>query len=585
MRMLYNLTAGEPNKLLKPALYAALVNVVNLLPFALAMEAARIIVVYYTEPGALLDTGRLWLVSGVLLMTMPLMFAAEVLAYRAAYRAAYLVSAAGRIRLAEHLRRIPLGVLTGRNAGELGNTLMGDFSLVEHALAHLLPQLAGALVTPLLAFGVLLLWDWRMAAAMFAALPVAALLALASGRLQAKLGGAHMQAKLEAINRLQEYLTGIRTIKSCNLTGGRFCRLERSLHRLMMAGIQFEGLLVPVVMAAIACLRAGLPLMIFTGVHLLAGGELTILAFAAFLLIGTRIFDPLTTALINYAELTYNEQAGRRIVGLYRQPAMPGNGAPPDRHDIVLDKVTFHYGGSPVLSNVSLQIPEGALTALVGASGSGKSTIFRLLARFYDPQQGRVLFGGQDIKSIAPEMLLQKISMVFQDVYLFQGSIADNIRMGRQGATQPEVEQAARRACCHDFIIRLPQGYDTVVGEGGCTLSGGEKQRISIARALLKNAPVVLLDEVTAALDPENEREIQQAVNALVQGRTVIFIAHKLKTVRFADQIVVLGGGGIVEQGRHDELLARQGLYARLWELQQTMQGWKLENREAARRS
>jgi ATP-binding cassette subfamily B protein len=231
--------------------------------------------------------------------------------------------------------------------------------------------------------------------------------------------------------------------------------------------------------------------------------------------------------------------------------------------------VTFGYGDEPILRDVSIRMPAGSFTALVGPSGSGKSTVLRLLARFYDPDLGTVTMGGEDVRAMDPEALLRKVSMVFQDVYLFQDTIAGNIRFGREDASREEIEEAARQACCHEFVSKLPGGYDTLVGEGGSTLSGGEKQRISIARAMLKDAPILLLDEATASLDPENEAEIQQAIDRLVRGRTVVVVAHRLKTVRHADQIVVMDRGRIVEQGRHEQLLALDGLYARMWRRQQ----------------
>lgn len=298
---------------------------------------------------------------------------------------------------------------------------------------------------------------------------------------------------------------------------------------------------------------------------------------AVFLIVGTRIYDPLTTALANYAEFRYNEQAGERIVDLLRQPVMTGNTSPlPKSSTIRFDNVTFSYGGEPVLKNLSLEMPQGSLTAIVGPSGSGKSTVLRLISRFYDPEEGSVLLGGRNIKDIDPEHLLGSVSVVFQDVYLFQDTIGNNIAFGRPGASQRDIQQAAQMAHCHDFIMKLPLGYDTPVGEGGSTLSGGEKQRISIARAILKNAPIVLLDEATASLDPQNEAEIQKGIDALITGRTVIVIAHRLKTIRGADNIIVLEDGRLVEQGRHEALLLRGGLYDRLWKLQQQSVGFRM---------
>ncbi|RED60499.1 ATP-binding cassette subfamily B protein [Cohnella phaseoli] len=568
MSMLRSITADNPRSLVKPVLYTTLANLAGLIPFALLVEAARLIFNPFIYPDMPLDSARLWFVCGALAASLVLLFACEIPAYRAQYRDAYGAAADGRSRLAEHMRKLSLGYLNKRDPGDLANRMVGDFSMLEHGISHLVPQMIGAAVMPVIALVGLSFLDWRLALSLFATLPIAILLMLLTSGIQRKLGSKHIRAKMEASSRLQEYLNGIRVIKAYNLTGERFVRLERSFKELMRQSIRLEGTIGPIVLSAITCVRAGLTLMIMAGVYLLTGGNLDVITFAAFLIIGTRIFDPLTTALAGYAEFRYLEQAGERIVQLLREPVMRGERQPPENQDIELKQVTFGYYDQPILRDVSVSMPAGSFTALVGPSGSGKSTLLRLVARFYDPEQGRVTMGGEDVRAMDPEALLRKVSMVFQDVYLFQDTIAGNIRFGRSDATREEIEEAARLACCHDFILKLPNGYDTMVGEGGSTLSGGEKQRISIARAILKNAPIILLDEATASLDPENEAEIQKAIDRLVRGRTLIVVAHRLKTVRHADQIVVLDHGRIAELGGHDELLSSNGLYARLWQRQ-----------------
>jgi ATP-binding cassette subfamily B protein IrtB len=577
MKLLHNITAGHPEKLLKPVLYSLFSNLVNVLPFALIIEAVRLIFTPYITPGAVLQIERLWWICGGLVGAVLIMYLSEIPAYRSAYRGAFDVAAQGRAELAEHLRRLPLGYLTRRDPGDLANMMMGDFTLVESGLSHMLPQLAGAFVLPVIALVGLIALDWRMALAMFAALPIALLIMYVSTGLQRKLGAGHMKAKLNAANRLQEYLNGIRVMKAYNLTGERFVRLDHAFNVLMKESIKLEGVLGPVILLATALLRAGLTLLIYVGVQLLLGGEIGIVELAVFLIIGTRIYDPLTTALSNYAEFRYNEQAGERIVELLREPVMTGNTDPlPVDRGIEFQHVTFSYAGQPVIRDLSIAMPQGSLTAIVGPSGSGKSTVLRLVSRFYDPDQGKVLLGGRDMGENDPEHLLGSVSVVFQDVYLFQDTIGNNIAFGRPGATQEEIQQAAMMAHCHEFIMKLPEGYDTPVGEGGSTLSGGEKQRISIARAILKNAPIVLLDEATASLDPQNEAEIQKGIDALIAGRTVVVVAHRLKTIRGADNIIVLEDGRLVEQGRHETLLEHGGLYARLWKLQQESGGFRI---------
>ncbi|MCJ8171551.1 ABC transporter ATP-binding protein [Clostridium botulinum] len=569
MKIFRNITAGHPEKLVKPVAYTILANIIGMLPFGLAIAAIQIIFKPFVTPGTTLDIAKLWMVVGALVLSMLIMFLAEIPAYRHAYRDAYMTAAEGRANLAEHMRKLPLGYLFCKDAGMLGNMMMGDFTMVESGMSHVVPKLMGALVTPVLAFIGLAFMDWRMSLSMFAAMPVALLIIIGTSKLQKVLGRELTEAKVDASNRLQEYLTGIRVIKSCNMTGEHFQHLEGSFYNLMKKSIKMEGLLQSIVLTVTPLLRAGLTVMIYVGSYLLMGGTLTIMTLATFLVIGTRIFEPLSEAIINLAELRYDAQAGERIIKFMEEPVMSGEKSPPPSNDIELQHVDFSYDNVKVLKDVSTKMKEGTLTALVGPSGSGKSTVLKLVARFYDPQQGKVLLGKEDMKEMNPESLLKRISMVFQDVYLFQDTIGNNIRFGRQDATQKEVEEAAKKACCHDFIMKLPQGYDTAVGEGGCTLSGGEKQRVSIARAMLKDAPVVLLDEATASLDPENEMDVQKAINQLIKGRTVIVIAHKLKTIRSADNIIVLDDGKVVEQGKHEELIKLKGLYARLWKLQQ----------------
>ncbi|MBY6951121.1 ABC transporter ATP-binding protein [Clostridium botulinum] len=569
MKIFRNITAGHPEKLVKPVAYTILANIIGMLPFGLAIAAIQIIFKPFVTPGTTLDIAKLWMVVGALVLSMLIMFLAEIPAYRHAYRDAYMTAAEGRANLAEHMRKLPLGYLFCKDAGMLGNMMMGDFTMVESGMSHVVPKLMGALVTPVLAFIGLAFMDWRMSLSMFAAMPVALLIIIGTSKLQKVLGRELTEAKVDASNRLQEYLTGIRVIKSCNMTGEHFQHLEGSFYNLMKKSIKMEGLLQSIVLTVTPLLRAGLTVMIYVGSYLLMGGTLTIMTLATFLVIGTRIFEPLSEAIINLAELRYDAQAGERIIKFMEEPVMVGEKSPPSSNDIELQHVDFSYDNVKVLKDVSTKMKEGTLTALVGPSGSGKSTVLKLVARFYDPQQGKVLLGKEDMKEMNPESLLKRISMVFQDVYLFQDTIGNNIRFGREDATQKEVEEAAKKACCHDFIMKLPQGYDTAVGEGGCTLSGGEKQRVSIARAMLKDAPVVLLDEATASLDPENEMDVQKAINQLIKGRTVIVIAHKLKTIRSADNIIVLDDGRVVEQGKHEELIKLKGLYARLWKLQQ----------------
>lgn len=576
MNAIKNITIGHTERLYKPVGYTMLANLVNIVPFCLSIEAIRIIFSAFDGSGQPLDTTRLWWIFGIMAVYMLVMALAERAAYRANFRGAYEMSASGRLSLAEHLRKLSLGFLSKRDPGDLSSMLVTDFMMAETGISHHLPQLMGAIVMPVLAFASLIWIDWRMAVSMFAALPFAMLVLWASTKAQRKLSGRQIQAKINAGNRLEEYLQGIRVMKAYNLIGDRFVRLRDAFEELRRACIRQEALLGPFVLLSITLVRAGLTMMVLCGTYLLLGGQLSILVFVLFLVVGSRVFDPLTSALTNFTEFRYFSIAGGRILSLMNEPEMKGEQQSPAAGDIRFEHVSFAYQDKEVLHDITVTLPKNSLTALVGPSGSGKSTVMKLCARFYDPQKGCIFFNGVPMNEINPESLMSHISMVFQDVYLFQDTIRNNIRFGKTDATEEEIIAAAKKACCHDFIMRLPKGYDTLVGEGGCTLSGGEKQRVSIARAILKDAPIILLDEATASLDPENEVEVQKAIDSLIKGRTVIAIAHRLKTIKDADQIIVLDNGRIKEEGTHDDLVRNEGLYAHLWNIQDSISGWKL---------
>ncbi|MEK4274593.1 ABC transporter ATP-binding protein [Paenibacillus sp. FSL R7-0026] len=575
---LYNISGGNPRSLLPSVIAAILDGIAKIVPAALLVDIFNTIYKSFSEPDKGLDINRMWIVCCILFAWLLVEYAAYASLYDKTYRAAYSLAASGRLKLAEHIRHLSLGFFGKRDPGDLTNLILSDYGQVEHTISHNLSQLISAIVLPVLAFGGLLLVDWRIAVAMFIAVPLGVALLWLTDSIQARLSENHVRAKNEAASRLQEYLSGIREIKAHNMGGKRFERLRRSFDELKSDSIRLEGIMGPMIMGAMLLARSGMTWMILVGSYLLAGGELSLPVFLLFLLVGTKVFEPLTVVLMSYGEMRYSAYSARRIMDVQQEAPMAGTGDVQPNQAISFDRVTFGYDDQqPVLKDLSFTIEPHTITALVGPSGSGKSTVTRLIARFWDVQQGTIRIGDRPVDQMNPEKLLQDISVVFQDVYLFQDTIGNNIRVGKKDASQFEIEEAARRACCHEFISSLPQGYDTLVGEGGSTLSGGEKQRISIARALLKNASIVLLDEATASLDPENEAAVQQAINELVADKTVILIAHRLKTIQNADQILVLDHGQLVEQGTHAHLLDHSGIYARLWQLQQDAEGWQVK--------
>lgn len=577
-KFFYNMSSGNPKVLVMPCLAAFVNGLCKIIPAALMFIVFDIVYSHFANPETPMDISGLWLVSVILIVWIVVLFLTFSFEYGRSITASYEVSANGRTALAEHLRKLSLGFLGSRDPGDLTTMMLGDYAQVEETNAHQLPQLVGAVTFPFLAFVSLLFFNWRMALAMFIVMPIALIIMWSSAKLQRRMGERHIRAKVDSTSRLQEYLLGMKEIKSHNMGGERFERLREAFHRLMRESIRMEGLFGSVVMLAIAVLRSGLTVMIFVGAYLLVDGELSLPIFLVFLLLGTRIFDPMTTVLTNYASIRYAALSAERIMDIRHEKTLPGNEDVPSGNSVRFEHVIFSYDEKIVLDNVSLSLSPQSITALVGPSGSGKSTVTRLIARFWDVQEGGILLDGVDIRKIDPEKLLSHISMVFQDVYLFKDTIRNNIAIGNPGAGQEEIEQAAQQARCHEFIMKLPKGYETLVGEGGCTLSGGERQRISIARALLKDAPIILLDEATASLDPENETQVQRAIGALVKNKTVVIIAHRLRTVVNADNIVVIEEGHIAEQGTHEELLKRGGLYERLWNLQQKSAGWSMKS-------
>lgn len=528
-------------------------------------------------PDTMLNVPSIAYGCGALLVSLVLLYVVSRKAYFAAYKDSYEICADGRLSIVEHLRKLSMGFYNTRDPGDIGAYIVTDYANIETILSHQLPQLCGALASPLVLLSCLAFMSWKLALAAALVIPAAYPLAWISFKIITHFGKKHQKYKVEAASRMIEYIQGIRQIKAFNLGGVKFDRLEKAFYRLKVESIRLEAGAGPTLLLSSFVLNGGFTLIILLGFTLLLANEVSLPVYIMFLILGSRIYEPLLHALIFMGELNYFKLGVDRVEALRKSHPLPEGDADEKltSHNLVFDHVSFGYNNTEVLKEISLDIPENTLTALVGPSGSGKTTLTRLIARFWDVSQGEIRIGGKPIQSYSTDHLLDNISMVFQDVYLFNDTIYNNIRIGRPEATREEITDAAKTARCHEFITALPDQYETMVGESGNTLSGGEKQRISIARAILKDAPIVLLDEATASLDPENEVYIQAAIDELVKNKTVVMIAHRLNTVSRADKILVLENGCVVQEGTHQTLLSQGGLYKTLWEEQQRVKGWK----------
>ena len=516
----------------------------------------------------------LWKLLGLGVVAAILVFLAAKNDYRKTYIASYKEASTTRLRIAEHLRKLPMSFFNTKDLSDITTNMMADCSSMESMLSSTIPPLIANIISVTLTCICLAYFDWRMAFAIFCTMPVTFLVIWCGRKLQLRLFDKQVDVKLEASNQIQEYLEGIKIIKSCGLGGSRFSSLDKALQAMRKIAIKVELASGILVQGASLVLQAGLGITIFIGTVLITGGEIELLPLLVLLMFSTQIYGPILAILSQLTSLFHLGTVTNRMRTLLTTPAMEGEDKDVSKYDIELKNVTFGYNQDDVIKDVSFSIPAGSVTALVGPSGSGKSTISKLIARFWDVRKGQITIGGIDVRTIEPEHLMRCMSFVFQDVTLFNDTVFNNIRVGNTNATEEQVMAAAKAAYCDEFIQRLPDGYQTVLGENGSTLSGGERQRISIARALLKDAPIILLDEATASLDPENEVLIQRAIAKLVEGKTVIMIAHRLRTVVDADQIIVLADGKLAEQGTHEELMGKKGLYEKLYHIQQESLGW-----------
>lgn len=498
--------------------------------------------------------------------------------YNATYFATYKESGIRRITLAEHLRKIPLSFFGKKDLADLTSTIMADCTFLEQSFSHFIPELAGSIISTVLISIGLLFTDWRMALAALWVLPVAFAIVGFSAKIQENLNQKAMDVKMACADGIQECIETVRDLKANNAEQVYLKGLEKKIRAVEYRSILNEFGLAAFVVSASLVLKLGIATVALMGAVLLIQGSLSVLTFFMFLLVVSRLYDPLQGALQNLAAVISTRTNIARMNEILDHPIQQGSDRLSNQgYDIVFDHVGFAYNtGETVLKDVSFTAKQGEVTALVGPSGGGKTTVSRLAARFWDINRGKITVGGMDVSQIDPETLLSLYSIVFQDVTLFDNTILENIRIGNKDATDEQVIAAAKLANVDEFAEKLPDGWHTNIGENGCELSGGERQRISIARAFLKNAPIILLDEATASLDVENETLIQTALSRLIADKTVLVIAHRMRTVAGADKIVVLSDGTVAEEGSPKDLEEKNGVYAHMVKLQTESQNWKL---------
>lgn len=503
----------------------------------------------------------------IMLVVMGIVFYFQ---YNTSFFSTYIESEHRRINLAEKLRELPLSFFEKKDLSDLTSTILGDCTVLEHNFSHVMPQFFGSIISTIIIAVSLFFFNCKLAVAALWVLSIALIIVGCSGKVQRGISRRKRKVVLAQEEGFQEYLETVKDLKSYNAEDTYVESLKEKMDNLEKESFRAELGTSVFVISASCILRLGIGTVALVGASLLVKGQIDIMTFFMFILVVSRIYEPMQGTLMNLAAIISRDVNVERMNEITNYPVQSGDGSlDVNSYDLEFDKVEFSYvKGENVLTDVTFTAKQGEVTALIGPSGGGKSTVSKLAARFYDADKGTVKLGGRDISTINPENLLSAYSIVFQDVTLFNNTIMENIRIGRKGATDEEVINAAKEAQCDEFIRKLPQGYQTVIGENGCALSGGERQRISIVRALLKDSPIILLDEATASLDADNETLIQQAISRLIKDKTVIIIAHRMRTVSGADKIVVLEDGVVKEQGRPEDLIKNNGTYAKMVKLQ-----------------
>lgn len=525
-------------------------------------------------------TGQTWgIVIGLIAGGLILRMIFKYLVYRLQSTAGFEFVARERIALGDRLRNVPMGFFHDNSVGDITATVTTDLNFLENYSMHILDKVTTGVLSMIVMAGCILAFDWRIGlifvAGILLSFPIYSHMQKKGKALSAK----RQKIQSEAVAATLEYVQGISVVKSFNMCDKNLSDIEDAYESNAAASYGVERVFTPLNMTYSMVFRISACMIMLCAGILAVGGDLSFANLAVILIASFTIFNPIEVMGQMTTMIRTMDAALDRVERVKQARKIDENGRdiPLDSFDIGFEHVSFAYeNGNPILKDVSFSIPQGSMTAIVGPSGGGKTTITRLIARFWDVQEGSITIGGHDVKEFTCDSLLKNMSMVFQNVYLFHDTIENNIKFGCPDATHEQVAEAAKKACCHDFISALPQGYDTVIGEGGSTLSGGEKQRISIARAMLKDAPIILLDEATASVDPENEVHLQQAISALVKNKTLIVIAHRLSTIRDADQILVVDNGKIVEKGVHAELIQQKGIYQKFWNIRQKARNWKL---------
>lgn len=569
----YALSEKGAKDLVRAFVAVTLANIVLMIPMGLLYVLSS-----YLLDGSLPKEKLPFFIIGIV-VALILIAVTTIFQYRSTFLSTYIESGVRRRALAEKLRKLPLSFFSKKDLSDLTNTIMSDCALIETASSHWIPELVGAMISTSIVIISLFFFNWKMALAAFWVMPVSFAIVLSSRKMMNRVHEKTNSYKLSCLDGIQEGLETVRDLRSNNMTETYMESLNKKIKAVEKHAIVAEFSNAAFVCSAQLILKFGIGTVALVGGSLLVKGEIDVLTFFMFLLVVTRVYEPLQISLQNFSAiisadvncrimdeiLSHDEQTGSDV--------LDNNG-----YDITFDHVAFSYNDEEkVLSDVTFTAKQGEVTALIGPSGGGKTTVSRLAARFWDNDSGTVTVGGMDISKIDPESLLSLYSIVFQDVTLFNDTVMENIRIGKKDATDEEVMNAARLANCTDFVMRLPKKWDTMIGENGSELSGGERQRISIARAFLKDSPIILMDEATASLDVDNESAVQESISKLIKDKTVLIIAHRMRTVDGVDKIVVLKDGVVAEQGSPDELKRQNGIYKHMIELQQQSEEWKYQ--------